>query len=191
MQRRDYLATATGIAAGALGTGAMLRTTSTASAAVAMHSLSITDADVTTEDGTVEDVLLDVSGSWEYDLPAGENPDTRQVVALAGTDGTDAEPIAATVDDAMFLSSHGDYELAGSLLEADALDAAAFAADEPGATTTTTVWIAVVFSVFDPDEKLLATAEVSETGTIDVTEAEYKPSEHGSVGGDAEFIVVE
>lgn len=189
MHRRQYLTTAAGALAGLAGGVLYFSSTDTASAAVEMNSLSVSDAEKTTRDGTVADVQLAVSGGWEYDLPAGKSPAQWQVVALAGHSRDDAGIIAVTNGEAKFLRSNGDYSLERSLLASDAFSADEFAAPAPGESTTVEAWLAVVFSVFNESEDLLATAEATDTGTVDVTEAEYKPSEHGGVSGEGKLTV--
>jgi len=183
MDRRQLLrygvASVVGVTAG--GT-IVAETTDTAAAAVSMGTLSVSDAATTTDDGSVADVLLSLSGEWQYDLPAGTSPATWTAEAVV-TNGDSQATVDTTSGEAQYLRNSGSYELSGSLLQTDVYDAETFAAPD-GKTREVTMGVAVVFRVTSDSDRVLAASTIQDTATVSVTNRAYNATQYGSVGGD-------
>lgn len=182
MERRELLKHgATAVAGGAAGYGLLQTTSENAQASVTMGDLSISDASKTTEDGTIAGVTVNVDGSWQYDLPAGKSPH-RWTVTLSVTDGETVEQVAQQHDQAKYLRSNGEWSLSGSVTDTDLYTTSDFAAPE-GKIKTVTIGFVVVFKVASESGDVLAAAELSDTGSVEVTNEAYNATEYGSASG--------
>lgn len=183
MQRRE-LVKHIAVGSAGLGTGYYLvdRSTDSASAAVSMDGLSISDASKTTQDGTVENVTVDVSGNWEYKLPAGKSPDTW-TVTLSVSDGENVDTVAETSGDAMYLNNSNSYEVSGSVTDTSVYSTEDFKAPE-GKIRKVTMAFVLVFSVVSSSGDELARAQLEDTGKVEVTNEAYNAQDFGSVNGD-------
>jgi hypothetical protein len=190
MERRELMkALATGTAGIGAGMALFGSSTDSASAAVTMDEFAISSGEATTQDGEITDVGIKAAGSWEYDLPSGKNPATWQVVLQVTKEGQSAIVDAAT-GDAKYLSNNGSYSLNGSLLATELYSASDFEATEDGATNTTDLSLSLWFQVHNENETEIARAELSDSATASVTNKAYNASEHGSVSGDGEVVIV-
>jgi len=190
MERRELMkALATGTAGIGAGLALFGSSTDAASASVSLGSFAITSGEATTQDGKITDVGIKASGSWKYDLPSGKDPATWQVVLQVTKDGQSAIVDAAT-GKAKYLSNNGEYSLNGSLLATELYSASDFEAVEDGATNTTDLSLNLWFQVHDETDTELARAELSDSATASVTNKAYNASEHGSVSGDGEVVIV-
>jgi len=190
MERRTLLKYgATGLAG--LGTGYVLldRQTDTAQAALTLGTLNIADAATTTQDGEISAVKADVSGSWEYDLPSGKNPDTW-TVSLQVTDGEEFATVGQDSDNAQYLLNNGDYTVSGSITDTSLFSASDFKAPE-GKKKTVTMGFVLLFEVLNGSDELLAKAQLEDTASISVTNQGYQATEYGSLSGNGKLLIEE
>lgn len=180
MNRRDFgkyvLASTVGIG---VGTTAMSRDST---AQVKLGELNVSDASKTTRDGQIKDVTLSVSGKWQYDIPAGNDPNTWNVT-LAVTNGDKVATIAETSGRAMYLNGNGNYSLSGSLTETELYDTETFEIKEDGKVKTVTVGIVVLFTVQATSGKVLAKTQLEDTSKVSVTNSGYTATTHGQANG--------
>lgn len=188
MQRREFAKHGLAGIAG-LGAGYTLveHSTGQASASVSMGDFSIDDASKTTDDGTIEDVVIDLKGNWEYKLPSGKNPH-RWRVTINVTDGESVEKINETYGPAKYLTNSGNYALYGSVTESSLYSAQDFAAPE-GKIKTVTIGVVVFFDVLNQNGDVLATSQLEDTADVKVTNEGYQPDEHGSASGTGEVVI--
>lgn len=188
MNRRD-LVKHIAVGSAGLGTGYYLmdRSTNTASAEVSMGSLSISDAEKTTDDGTIENITVDVSGSWEYQLPAGKSPD-KWTVTLSVSDGEDVAEVAQTSGEAMYLTNSGEHSLAGSVTDTELYSVDDFHAPQ-GKIKKVTMAFVLVFSVVSSSGDGLARASLEDTGKVEIANEGYQPTDYGSLNGDGNLSI--
>lgn len=188
MDRRQVLKYASVGLAG-LGTGYSVVElgSQTTSATVTANTLSISDASATTDDGAIENVNVSISGSWDYDLPAGKNPHRWRVALLVERDGS-TDKIAETSGAADYLLNNGSYSVSGSITGSELYDTSDFAAME-GNTKTVDVTLTVVFTVLTSDGTELAKDTLSDTGTVSHTHESYNASDFGSLTGSGSLTI--
>lgn len=166
VSRRQLLATTGTLAIG--GTAALAAGTVPASASV---ELNIPDASRSGEDGSVADVVLDVTGAYQYEVNAA----TRVTLSLSVASGASADDWQAIdyIENSVATSSGaGQYELGGSVLSHPQYDAAEFSA-EPEETNTVEVPTRVVMEVFDGEESVVSkAAETVTTVSVENTSIE-------------------
>lgn len=188
MERREVLKYAgTGLAGLISGYGIMEYSTDKASANITSNSLNVSDASTTTQDGTIENVNVSISGEWEYDLPSGKSPHRWTVKLLVERDGK-TDKIATTSAEARYLLNNGSYSVSGSITDSDLFDASDFAAVE-GNTKTIDVTLTAVFTVTTEDGSRLAKDTLSDTGTVDHKHDAYNASDFGNLTGDGDLEV--
>jgi hypothetical protein len=189
MERRELLKTlATGVAGIGAGMTLFDKSTGNASAAVSVGEFAISDGEKTTQDGQISDVLVEASGSWEYEVPAKKEPDQWQVVLQVSKDDETAI-VGVDQGEAKYLTNSDSWQLSGSLLDTSLYAASDFEEDENGATNTVEISSRLWFQVFNAEETEIARAELSDSATVGVTNKAYDATEHGSVGGSGEIIV--
>jgi hypothetical protein len=190
MNRRKLLQhTATGIAGIGAGYALLDASTGNASAAVSMGTLDVSDASKTTQDGQIDDVKADVSGQWEYNLPAGKNPN-QWSVTLSVANSEDVAQIAQTAGNAKYLQNSGTYELSGSVTDTHLYSADDFKAPE-GKVKSVTLGLVVVFAVLADDGSVLARAQLEDTAEVAVTNEAYQASDYGDASGEGTLIIVD
>lgn len=188
MDRRQVLKYAgTGLAGLISGYGIMEYSTENASANITSNTLNVSDASTTTQDGTVENVNVSISGDWEYDLPSGKSPHRWTVKLLVERNGK-TDKIAETSGNARYLLNNGSYEVAGSITDSELYDTSDFAAME-GNTKSIDVTLTVVFVVTSEDGTQLAKDTLSDTGTVDHKHDAYNASDFGNLTGDGDLEV--
>lgn len=135
-------------------------------AEVTTGELDVPDAEHIGKDGSVEDIQLSVSGNWSFstngadaysiDLAVAPAPETDNWQSI---DWIDGNPLAN--------STGGTYELGGSILQHDAIEAGDFNADA-AETTSRDIPIQVLLTVRNGDETVAeAIAETVATVTIE------------------------
>jgi len=190
MERREILKYgATGLAGMTTGYVLLDRSTDNASAAVSVGQLNISDAQTKTQDGTISKVKANVSGSWEYDLPSGKNPQSW-VVSLNVTDSNTSALVAQDSGEAKYLLNNGDYSLSGSITKTDLFASSDFAAPQ-GKKKTVTLGFVLLFEVLNGSDDQLARAQLEDTASVAVTHEGYQASDYGSVGGDGGLTIVD
>lgn len=172
-----------------LGLGFLfLSSSKSATATLAVTSMSISDDSITTRDGTISDVQISISGSWDYSVPNDKDPAEWSLQLLVIRDNESAV-IDSTTGSAMYLSSDGDYTLSGSVLSTDLYSVGDFEEGTQGATKDTTLTFRVVFEVLNSDGERLATARKEASGITAVTNEDYNASEFGSLSGSGELTL--
>jgi hypothetical protein len=188
MERRELLKHGvTGIAGLGAGYALVEQTTETAQAGVSMGSLSISDASKTTDDGQINDVVADVNGQWDYDIPGGNSPNDW-MVSVSVTDGDTVDEIGTESGEAKYLDGSGEWSVAASLTDSSVYDVSDFEIPESGKVKKVTVGFIVVFSVAG-DEKVLARTQLEDTATVSVTNKAYDASKHGEAGGSGDLTI--
>lgn len=169
----------------AAGTGAVVAFGMSGSAQGAVE-IDIPEATHSGEDGTVEEIGVEITGSYQYQT---NDADTILLSLMAASESgkSDWGVIDQQEDDALAASSSGQYELDGSLLSHDQIEAADFSAD-PSETNTTEIPVEVVMDVMNNGE-----AVVTSTGTttvvVEVTSTAVAVSAEISGSGQVEIAV--
>jgi len=161
----------------------------TAQASLMANQFTVADAQKTTQDGQVSDVLAKVSGSWEYKLPYSKSPSLWQVVLGVAKPDSNWVQLNVAQGQAKYAEANGDFSVQGSLFDTELFAPEDFQAQEAGETTDTTVKCRVVFSVFNDSETVLASADLKDKGTTSVTNKAYSPKDHGATQAEGELII--
>lgn len=172
---------------GTVGAVALQETTGRASADVTMGELSMQGTDMTTDNGTVQRVTASVSGSWQYELPAGDPEAWR--VSLRVSDGDSWYTVGETGQTVKYAQYNDDYSVSGSVTDTDAFDPEFFAPPGPGQQTVVDLPFQVWFRVVSTSDTLLADTTVSDVATITITQNQINASEYGQVGGSGSVTV--
>ena len=189
MQRRTYLK-ASGLGVAGLGAGALL-TDQPVRADITTETLSINGAETTTQDGTISDVTVSVSGSWQYNVPSGKEPDQWSIVFMVENSNGDTDTIATDSGTAMYLSADGSYSLSDSLTDTSLYDISDFAQDSEGQTTSVDLTFRLIFEVLNPDGTVIAGSELQDAATVSVTNEQYTVEEHGTISGSGNITISE
>ncbi|MFP4218807.1 MAG: hypothetical protein ACLFR6_08230 [Salinarchaeum sp.] len=187
MQRRAYLGTVAGSIAGVAAGATLLNTADSASASVAVGTLDVEGDDATTREDRVEDVRVSVDGTWEYDLPSGEDPAEWRAGLVTRKDGKESL-VDQQEGTARYLQDSGDFEVSGSLFDSELWSPGDFVGAE-GETAETVVPVGITFVVIDGDGKTLARAELDDETTNRVEHESYNASRHGSAGGEGAIVI--
>ena len=189
MQRRAYLQ-ATGLAVGDIGAGALL-SSQPVRADITTEELSINGAEATTQDGSISDVTVSVSGSWEYNVPSGKEPDSWNISFVVENSNGDSDTLASTSGEAMYLNADGSYSLSESLTDTSLYDISDFAQDSEGQTTSVDLTFRLIFEVLNPDGTVIAGSELQDAATVSVTNEQYSVEEHGTLDGSGNITISE
>jgi len=183
MERRTALRhLVTGVAGVGAGYSLLNRSTDNASAAVSLGTLDVAGDDVTTDDGTISALMADVSGQWDYDLPAGKSPARWEVSVLVGNGDTETV-VGTDSGEAKYLQNSGSYSVSGDVLTTDAFSAADFAPPDAGMYREVSLGIGVVLLVLDGSDTRVAKAALQDTATVKVTHEGYQATDYGQVSG--------
>jgi hypothetical protein len=145
----------------------MLTDTVSASADISAGNFSLADTDHTLVDGTIADVPIEVTATYSWD--ANVDVTAYELALSVGTSPSTASVIATHEQDDMGMASYEDTQtLQGSVLNSGAFDAEMFVPPD-NSTREITIWAAVELLVFR-NGNMLATAKVTDTGTVTVTE---------------------
>jgi hypothetical protein len=150
-----------------------------ARAQVNTTQLDIPDATHEGKDGSVTDLLLQVSGTYQY---AAETVDAVELrLEVASPSETDHQAIASSSPSADRNRGNGEYSLSGSLLDHDELTADMFSADA-GETVEKQLPVRVVLDV-RADGSTVVSNLSSTTATVTVTNTSVEANAAVSGGG--------
>lgn len=181
VSRRQLLAT-TGTVASAGGLIAVLGSRPT-QAAVTTQQLSIPDATHEGENGSVADLPLQVSGTYQFSVNRADALQLRLEVASPGN--TDYQAVDSLDRTPQSTAGQGEYALSGSLLDHDALTADMFSADAEE-TVEQNVPVRVVLDVL-ADGSSVVTAVAKTTATVAVTNTSVEAT--AAVTGDGTVTI--
>lgn len=155
-----------------------------------MGELSISDGQKTTSDGQIESVQCEVSGEYQYNVPDKTEPDTWQTVLMVRkSESNEWAKIAATNGSATYLRGAGEFALAGSVTQTEQFSVQTFESTTDGETKETELDARLNFQVFNPEQKVLALANLTDTATVKVTNNQYSATEYGNAKASGEVIV--
>lgn len=149
-------------------------------------SLDIPDAEHEGEDGTVKDITVTTTGNYQFSTNAATTVLVSLLIA-SEPDAGDWGVIDTQEDNVLAASSSGQYELGGSVLDHDQLEASVFSADA-AETTTRQVPVKVAADVMY-DGEAVATATARSTVTVEVTSTAVAVSAEVSGSGNVEIAV--
>jgi len=188
MRRRTILTGGASAIVG-LGTGAALLDQSDKTAAsITMSGLSISDSKTTTNDGTISDIKVSVSGRWTYDVPDNKRPKTWEATLYVLKDGKRAT-VGSDDGESIYLKNDGDWSVKGSIIATELYSADDFTAPEDSPKDVI-LQFELVFNLFNDSETLLATAKITDSATATVHNRNYIAEDHGDVGGSGEIVIV-
>lgn len=152
----------------------------------AQVALDVPKASHKGEDGTVEDISLTVSGNYQFET---NDADTILLSLMAASEPgkSDWGVIDQQEDSALAASSSGQYDLSGSLLSHDQIEAVDFSAD-PSETTTSEIPVEVVMDVMN-DGEAVVTATGATTVVVEVTSTAVAVSAEVTGTGNVEIAV--
>lgn len=158
----------------------------TANAQVEASDLDIPKATREGEDGTVSDIDVSLSGSYQYTVNDADSYLITLAVA-SEPDKSDWGIIDQEEDSAMAASTAGQYSLSGSILSHDQIEAADFSADA-SETTTKDVPIMVALDVIHGGETIVSA--IAETvAKVEVTSTAVKATAEVTGSGQVEIAV--
>lgn len=128
--------------------------------------LEIPNANHSGKDGSVSDVVVNVSGSWSFSTN-GATEYSLDLAVDSAPDAGDWTSIDWTDDSALTNSTGGSYELSGSILDHPAWESADFSAGAEE-TNTTDVPVRVLLTVRNGEETV-ADAGAETVATVEVT----------------------
>ncbi len=189
MDRRQYLK-ATGLSVASIGIGAIAtkQFSQRAKASVEGSNFGIAGDSITTRDGKIRSLSVSVDASWSYDLPSGKSP-AKWTVALLTHRDDESAVIDKSTGDAMYLTSSGDVELSGSVLETKLYQAPDFTSTEEGETLISKIPFSLLFTVENSNGEIVAQATHQDRGKLSVTNEAFNASEHGELDGSGELNV--
>jgi len=189
MDRRQFIKGAA-LSLGSIGIGAIAtrQFSQSVKASVEASDFSLDGDSITTRDGEISSLSVSVNASWSYELPSGKSPNTWTVALLTHRDGKTAT-VDKTTGDAMYLTSSGDVELSGSVLETELYQASDFDSTTEGETLVSKIPFSLLFTVENSDGEIVAQATNQDRGKLSVTNEAYNASEHGELSGSGSLNV--
>jgi len=189
MDRRTLLRhSATGLCGLVAGMAVLDVSSENASAAVSLGTLDVAGDEYASRTGAIADVTADVGGQWQYDIPAGKSPSEWQA-RLVVTDGDVTGTVGSDGGDARYLSNSGEYQVQGSLLDTEVYSASDLEPPSDGKMRTVTVGLGVVFEVTNAGGELLASATLSDTAEVQITDEAYTASQYGQASGSGSLTI--
>jgi len=183
MDRRTLLRqSATGLCGLVAGMALLEVQTENVSAAVSLGTLDVAGDEYSSRTGNIADVTADVGGSWQYDIPAGKSP-SEWSARLVVTDGDVTGTVGSDGGEAKYLSSDGSWQVQGSLLDTEVYSASDLEPPSDGKMRTVTVGVGVVFKVVNSADELLASATLSDSAEVQITDEAYTASKYGQASG--------
>lgn len=189
MNRRTMIRhTGTGLCGLVAGMAVFGVSSENASAAVSLGTLDVAGDEYSSRTGAIADVTADVGGAWQYDLPAGKAPDRWQA-RLVVTDGDVTGTVGSDSGAAKYLNNSGEYRVQGSLLDTEVYSASDLEPPSDGKMRTVTVGLGVVFEVTNAAGELLASATLSDSAEVQITDEAYTASQHGQASGSGSLTI--
>lgn len=158
-----------------------------ASASVSLGSFEIDNNSVTTDSGEIQDVLINVAGNWRYAINHGD-PERWQVT-LSVQKENEWATVESTSNAISYTTYQGDYSISGSVIDTKLYNKHTFAVEDRGETKEVDLPFQILFEVLNVNNKVLASAVIEETATVEVSRKAFDASLYGDVSGDGEIVI--
>lgn len=169
------------LGAGTLATGgiALAHSSDNARAEVTMDKLTVPDDSVVTT-SDIQDVLLEVTGTWDYS--GNITPDRWECTLKAGNAPDTTHPLATVSEADIGKEGSGGFTLTGSLLDSPHYDMSNFALARAGNEKSTPFVAEIKFKVFK-DRDVVAQASATDSARITVTREQVRVDANISAEG--------
>lgn len=157
--------------------------------AAAQTGLSVSGDEVTIRGESVTAVTLDLTVTWEYEVPSGEAPETLVLDVLAGESEDDLSVVASTEQQSVFLQNSGEDSFTVDLLAEEIVEADAITPAERGVSTATEIVVGAELRLRDESDMVIAADSQTDTATVTIEKDDYNPDAHGTVGGSGSVTV--
>lgn len=152
-------------------------------------ALSVSGDEVTIRGESIAAVTLNLTVTWEYEVPSGEAPDQLVLDILAGQSEEDLSVVASHEETSVFLMNSGEQSFSVDLLSEGIVESDAITPSERGAETSTEIVVGAELRLRDESDMVIAADSQTDTATVTIEKDDYNPDAHGTVSGSGSVTV--